>query len=224
MGKLITQNKGVAEEIKQSILIRDELIKANSVFNGQIKLSSPAGTTVIGGEGAAHPPTADLDGRSGWLFTKTLANTAKFNYFYYSQGNTAVTLGQLTSLSAEVSINNYQGSTSLPFFVVYTKPTGVGDAGAWYHSSIAYTLSANQIIILGERINMYALIKPEKDSNQRQVLFNEQIITGDALDSEEILTITLHSDSSAPAGTQILVDELGYNLITGIKSRTNLII
>lgn len=60
-------------------------------------------------------PTADPDGRNGWLFIKALAGTAKFNYYYYGQGNKAITLGELTGLHANISVDNYQSTSSIPF-------------------------------------------------------------------------------------------------------------
>lgn len=180
------------------------------IFNGKVSLSSPAGITVAGGEQA---PVADADGRGGWLFTKTVAGTAKFNYYFYGQGNKAVTLGELVSVCADVTIDNYQDFTSIPFFVIYTKLTGVGDAGAWYHSRIIYTMDPNETIMLGEGIEMYSINQQANHhQNKRPVSFNSKIVDGDGADNEEIYTITIHSDSSAPASTQILVNSVGFSI------------
>lgn len=194
------------------------------IYNGQVSLSSPAGTTVAGGEQA---PVLDADGRSGWLFTKTTADASKFNYYFYGEGNKAVTLAELQSVCANVSIDNYQDFTSIPFFVIYTKPTGVGDAGAWYHSRIIYTMDPSETIMLGEDIEMYSINRQANHhQNKRPVSFNSKIVNGDGADTEEIYTITIHSDSSAPLSTQILVNSVGFTIKKGeeiINRRINLI-
>ena len=192
--------------------IEQHLIQQNrNIVNGRVVIGTASGLSVAGGEQA---PTTDPDGRNGWLFIKALAGTAKFNYFYYGQGNKAITLGELTGLHANITVDNYQSTSSIPFFVVYTKPTGVGDAGVWYHSKIAYTIDATETIMLGEDIEMYSLGKTTiNHKHKRMVSFNTTIVTGDALLTEEILTISIHSDSSAPASTQILVTNVGYEVL-----------
>ena len=180
------------------------------IHNGKVSLSSAGGISVAGGEQA---PVADADGREGWLFKKVLADASKFNYYFYSEGNQPVTLGELVSLCANVSIDNYQGGSSIPFFTVYTKMTGVGDAGAWYHSRVTYTLDAGELILIGEDIEMYSINKQQSHhQNKRAVSFNTKILTGDCADAEEIHTIAIHSDSGAPASTQILVSNLGFSI------------
>ena len=205
--------KGVNLDRQHLRNIHTELLKqthSSSSHNGKVSLSSPAGITVIGGEQA---PVADADGRDGWLFKKALADTAKFNYYFYGEGNKAVTLGELVSVCANVSIDNYQSGASIPFFVIYTKMTGVGDAGAWYHSKIIYTMDATETIMLGEEIEMYSINKQDNHhQNKRAVSFNTKIVDGDAATNEEIYTITIHSDSSAPASTQILVSNVGFSI------------
>ena len=192
--------------------IEQHLIQQNrNIVNGRVVIGTASGLAVAAD---SQVPTTDADGRNGWLFSKSLAGTAKFNYYYYGEGNKAITLGELTGLHANISVDNYQSTSSIPFFVVYTKPTGVGDAGAWYHSKIAYTIDATETIMLGEDIEMYSLGKADiNHKHKRMVSFNTKVVTGDALLTEEILTISIHSDSSAPSSTQILVTNVGYEVL-----------
>lgn len=198
----------------QSALLQ-EIQKANhqqniEIYNGKVSLTSATGISVYAD---SSPPTADADGRGGWLFTKTVADASKFNYYFYGEGNKAVTLDELVSVCANVTIDNYQSGASIPFFVVYTKMTGVGDAGAWYHSRIIYTMDANETILLGEDIEMYSINKQaHHHQNKRPVSFNTKTVYGDAAGNEEIYTITIHSDSGAPASTQILVNNVGFSI------------
>ena len=200
-------------------------VKLNLTTN-LLKLGSTAALSVIGGE---QTPVVDPNDREGWLFTKAAADTAKFNYYFYSQGNKAITLQDMTTLIADVTVDNYQAINSIPFFVAYTKPTGVNDAGLWFHSKIAYTMNLDQTILLGESVRFYAGSEPSDSEidNKRLINCNTKIVTGDALGNEEILTISFHSDSASGLGTQILVSKLGidfYKSVKKIKTRTKLIV
>ena len=177
-------------------------------FNSKVKRSSTEGTTVIAGTLPA--PTADNNGREGWLYTKT-AGAEKFNYYLWSQGSHAITLGRLHTIYMVASIDTYTNGSSVPFIVVYTKPTGVGDQQPWYHSKIIYGIDTSQIIMLGEKIQLYSHRQiPNAFYGCRQVPLNVEIKEGDALSTEEILYITLHSDSAGANNTQILVSDFGF--------------
>jgi hypothetical protein len=202
--------------------INGDLLTINDIPNNNILLTSESGIGVYAD--SSPVPTADINNRQGWLFKKTVAGTGKFNYYYYSQGSHAITLGDIKSLISNLTIDHWTDIQSAPFFVVYTKPTGVGDAGAWYHSRRAYSLEATNKILLGESINMYAISEPNYTYNdQRLVKCGGIVTTGTALDSEEILTISLHSDSGAAVNTQILVRSLGVELTDGTHTYFNLI-
>ena len=193
----------------------------NRITN-QLKIGTAAATAVIGGE---QPGIADENGRPGWLFRKVGAGTDKINWYFYSTGNKQLTLNSLRNISATISIDNYQGTSSLPFIHVYTVPTVVGDAGAWYHSKITYTIQPNSTIVLGEAINIWTH-KPQTQTNSlRSIPFNTKTVVGDGASDEPILTIAFSSDSAAPALTQILVEELGFTLYSSntIENRIKLI-
>tara|TARA_R110000803_G_scaffold59583_1_gene118327 strand:+ start:67 stop:768 length:702 start_codon:yes stop_codon:yes gene_type:complete len=183
-----------------------------SPLTGQIKLGTAEATAVQGGEAV---PIADPNERAGWLYTKALAGTEKFNYYHYSQGTSAKLLSDLSCLHSIITIDNYVSSQSLVFFNVYTQPTGVGDAGPPsfpYHSKITYSISPGEHIIVGESVQCWSIHKPNDHSGKRFVEFNTKQVEGDGLPNELIWHITVHSDSSAPVGTSILVEQVGYNL------------
>jgi len=169
-------------------------------------------------------PTVDGNNRTGWLYKKTIANADKFNYYFYSQGSHPVLLGDLRSLVANVAIDNWQSNASVPFFVIYTKPTGSGDAGAWYHSKCAYAIDSSKNILLGEPVNLYSKNKPKCTHNGNRDIELETVInTGSCSPTEEILTVSLQCDSASPIQTQILVSNLGYELNNGNQVYFNLI-
>ena len=64
----------------------------NSIY----KVGTAATIAISGGE---TEPIADADNVNGWLFTKAITGTAKFNYFFYGgTGTTEVlTLGDMRS-------------------------------------------------------------------------------------------------------------------------------
>jgi len=184
----------------------------NSIHNGKFKLSG-AGPTVYAD--TLPLPTADTNDRAGWLFTKT-GGTEKFNYYIYGEGSHPITLSHLNNVFFTGSIDNYVNGTSNPFVVIYTKPTGIGDAGAWYHSSIAYVIDSSQDIQLGE-LCLFSCIGTIENNpfTYRNIKMLSVVKTGDALPSEEILTISIHSDSSAPDTTQILIKNVGFQARRG---------
>lgn len=208
----IAQHKHNVRNANLLLSLKEEMVQQNSlIYNGKVKIGSASGLSVAGGEQA---PVYDPDIRHGWYFKKDVADTAKFNYYFYGEGNKAVTLGELKSVFANVTIDNYQNISSVPFFIVYTKPTGVNDYDSWYHSKVIYTMDASSTIMLGEEIEIYSINKQTKHhKHRRMVSFNTKLLSGEGLSTEEILTVSIHSDSSAPANTQILVKNVGIEIL-----------
>ena len=183
------------------------------ITNSQYLNGSPASTAIQGGEQA---PVTDTNGRSGWLFVKALTGTAKFNYFFYGEGSQAITLGEIKNIYANISNDNYLGGVTNPFIIVYTKPTGVGDAGAWYHSKITYKIPSSWNVQSGEIITIRTNLMTT-NFGYRTCWLSDKTVDGDAALDEEILYMTIHSDSGAPAATQILVSEVGFSTIHGLQ-------
>ena len=176
--------------------------------NSEVKLTSPSGVAVYAD--SLPSPTADLNGRDGWLYTKT-SGAEKFNYYLWSQGSRALRLRDLRSVYMIASIDTYANVRSVPFIVIYTKPTGIGDQEPWYHSKISHTININSsIIMLGEKVQFYThQVLPLDNQGYRRIPLPIEIKSGDALPDEEILYITIHSDSAAAANTQILISDFG---------------
>ena len=176
--------------------------------NSKIKLSSSSGVAVYADSSPA--PTADLNGREGWLFTKT-TGAEKFNYYLWAQGSRALRLRDLRNIFMVASVDTYTSISSVPYIVIYTKPTGVGDAGAFYHSKITHTIDSSQTVMLGEKVQYYTHQQhPDVDYGYRNVSLPIETKTGDALPDEEILYITVHSDSGSADNTQILISDFGF--------------
>jgi hypothetical protein len=174
--------------------------------NGQYLNGSPASGVI---QGAEQAPITDLDGRAGWLFVKAITGTAKFNYFMYGEGSQPVTLGEIKNIYANISNDYYLGANSNPFFVIHTKPTGSGDAEPWYHSALTYSIPATWNVQSGEMITIHTNVM-EEDFGYRKCRTSDRTLIGEGLPGEEILYISIHTDSAAPALTQVLVSEVGY--------------
>lgn len=181
----------------------------NGIHNGFVKLTG-SGASVYAD--TLPIPTADTNDREGWLFTKT-AGAEKFNYYIYGQGSHPITLKNLHNVFFTGAVDDYQNGSSVPFVVVYTKPTGAGDAGAWYHSRISYSLNTNHRnnIQLGEICFFKCINEPKNiPTTYRHIHLSNKQVTGDGEETEEILTISIHSDSAAANSTQILIQDGGY--------------
>ena len=185
------------------------------IQNSQYLNGSPASNVI---QGAEQAPVTDLDGRSGWLFVKDGTNaSAKFNYFIYGQGSHPVTLGEIRNIYVNISNDNYLGQNSNPFIVIHTKPTGSGDAGAFYHSALTYGIPSTWNVQSGEMITIHT--NPmEGTFGYRKCWASARTLIGEGLPSEEILYISIHTDSASPTTTQILVAEAGYHTVQGNHS------
>ena len=210
----IFENKGVAEHLSD-IANDAKLKKKNNVL-----LSSSGGIAVYAD--TLPIPTQDKDGNDGWLWEKLAIGTDKMNYYFYGEGNTTLTLNSVKSIYADIKIDYYD-PLSIPFFHIYTKMTGSGDAGVWYKSKITYKLSTNEKIHIGEPIQLWCGIKPSNSIGFRSVECNVKTTTGTGLDTEDILTIAIGCDSIAPVGTRILTRNLGIEFVDGITTINQLI-
>lgn len=195
----------------------NELRKLNSTNDiiaykpqSQFKLGTAAATAIQADSSILGE--ADENERQGWLYKSIAANT-KFNLYFYGQGvKDVMTLGHLSGVSAVVSIDAISGTSSLPFFVIYTKPDAITPNESWYKSKILGTFNTGSLLYPTEKIQMYLDKVPETQFGYRNVK-TVKSVEGSALKTEEVWFITLQSDSGAPIGTQILVSDFTYETI-----------
>lgn len=175
----------------------------------QVKLGSTAATAI---QADSLPfASADENDRQGWAYIKDASSnpTDKFNWYYYDGTNYNISLKHIKSLFWVGSIDVFGGN---PFINVYTKMTGSGDAGAFYHSRHSYVINtANQTVQGGERCIFHALDVPKLAfGGARPVLMGRRIDEGTYDPESEILYITLHSDSGDVA-VSALVEHMGVD-------------
>ena len=171
-----------------------------SKANFQFKLGSASATAI---QADSMPSAmADANGRPGWSYTK-VSGAEKFNYYFYSGTYEQMKMKHVKSMFYCGSIDAWTGQgNEAPFFILYTKMKGDGtDAGAFYHSKHAFVLhSASQLIRAGEKCLFYCLEPPkEQFDGVRKVPFRHRIDTGNYDPENEVLFMTLQSDSGAVA-------------------------
>lgn len=196
------------EHLEQNRVLNELKFNMSIPKNGKVSLSSAGGIATYADSNPT--PTMDEDNRNGWLFKKTVAGSDKFNYYFYSQGNNALTLGDLTNMNAIISVDKYDNSASVPFLVVYTKMTGSGDAGSWYKSRVSYSLDNTVNLVVGELCEVYSGNKPSY-KGFRQLELKTVINTGSVSNTEEIYTMSIQSDSASGIDTKILVQSVGFD-------------
>ncbi|MBC8307068.1 MAG: hypothetical protein H8E55_66325 [Pelagibacterales bacterium] len=204
-----------------------QIIKNNTTHQNEnkVKLGSLSSASVYAD--TLPVPTSDNNDRNGWLHSKSVADTSKLNYYFYGSSGSShpFTLNDLKSLYVKCSIDNYTGTSSVPFFVVYTVPTGVADSGAWFHSKISYSIRLlEEKIISGEHITLYALDKPNLHNDNREIGLNYKIETGEALGTEQILALSIQTDSGSPINTNTLITKTGYNMNNEIQMNLDYVI
>lgn len=208
LGKVVNSNDAIDDSLKN--------VSGRELnFNGyaQVLLSSAGGTVVKADTDLVVQD--DPEHRVGWNLTNSVGGT-KFNLYYFNGTQEIITLRQLQSVYFKGFINVNSETQSMPFIHVYTKPTGSGDAGPFYHSKIDYTYNSDNIIGIGEECVFYGEGEPLTKFTNRKIQLNTKTITGDGLPSEEILYLAVSSDSSASAGAvNCTLNNLGFDAIAG---------
>jgi len=142
----------------------------------------------------------------GWGVINTVAGT-KINWYFYADIDDRFnrTLGSLN----DMFFSALSLGTSQPFIVVFTKPLGDGnDAGSFFRSRLVYNVT--NPIYTGS-VLYYLNEKPVNLKNYPTQELVAGTVQGNALETEEILYISLHTNSAAAIGTvQMAISGFGY--------------
>ena len=159
-------------------------------------------------------PTPSRDPvRGGWKYTKDIAGASKFNYYFYgNQTANPMKLNELLGMYMIGTIHTFIDANTVPFFVIYTLPTGVGDAAAWYKSRISYSINLDgKKLYSGEKILLYTGEKPSYATKLRSFKLDVVITTGTADPEETVNLLSLHCDSLVDVNHSVTVQNLGWS-------------
>ena len=181
------------------------------IHNAKVLVSSANGIAVYAG--TLPIPTSDPNNREGWFYQKT-AGVEKFNYYLYMEGSRAIRLQDVKEYYFVGAVDTYTDYTSIPFIVIYTKPLGDGqDAQPWYRSRITHGVNlVNTNIQLGVKSQFSTAAKTSTKFPYSQAHLSVNTVEGPLDPTEEILYMTVHSDSGAPNDAKILISNFGYCL------------
>lgn len=218
-------NNNLTVNPNEIILDKNTTINGNLVVSGSLTSETPAidnnrvlintDPNVIADSTIA--PIKDIRALpvSGWYVLNSGAD--KFNFYYYGKTNLPEvhTFGELKYLYCLAEIIN-GGNV---YFSVYTQRQNDGnDAGSWYRSRHNYIINGiGATTETGIRM-LYVNLKEQPsdifDSVGRVECTKEAFSSvGPQLDDEEILTISLQSDSSAGAGAvEYVIQNFGFKL------------
>ena len=208
LGKVVRSNNAIDDSLKN--------VSGRELnFDGyaQVLLTSAGGTAVKADTDLIVQE--DPEHRMGWNLTNSVAGT-KFNLYYFNGTQEIITLNQIQSVYFKGFVNVNSEASSIPFIHIYTKPTGSGDAGPWYHSKIDYLYNSDSIIGIGEECLFYGEGEPKTKFTNRHISLNNKVVTGDGEPSEEILYIAVSSDSGATQdAVNVTLNTLGFDAIAG---------
>ena len=151
-------------------------------------------------------PTIDTYKRKGWYYTNTNAGN-KYNYYFYSNGNTTQTLADITGAWCVCENDSTTTTSSIvnPIISIYT----VGNLNLWYQSSRAYAGNVN--MVAGMKYLCYWGVEPSVYPELPRIQLTLARSNGTQLPTETILTMSVGSDSGASAGiVKNLMSHVGW--------------
>jgi hypothetical protein len=152
-----------SQSLTQNVNIRNlTLARDNVNVEGSVSVSNLPATQLVSGENSPYAfyPTAannipeiyadgtkGTDVTGGWQYTNEI--TGKINWYCYGSP-TSATDYKLSQLQSMYTVINQQSTLGLaqaqnPFIIIYTRPTGDGDA-LWYKSKFFYGSNAHSDI------------------------------------------------------------------------------
>lgn len=199
---------GEMQEVGSSLSDVTALIDGS--FDGGVTTLLNTNLPIAGGQTAGI--TDPLSATAGWYFKNTADITNKINWYYVSNSNPAFTLtaGGLEGQYAVVDVR----AEGTPYFIVYTKPTGTGDAQSWYKSRKVYSpVGLDLTAYIGQTIVLYAGSDPGDFIGLPRVecVLDTFSSEGPQADTEEVLFANLSTSTSYPAGHyEFVVSDLAY--------------
>ena len=166
------------------------------------------------------PPIASslpIDNK-GWVYSNTSTGN-NMNLYYFDGMNENKQLDQITGQYAVITNLTTISSNNL-IFTVYTQ----GTLNVWYQSRITRSSSSNKLIGGGKYLVYWGDVSPNIYPQLERIEMDITITNGPALPTELILTVSLNTNSTTPAGqATYLIESLGA-IISNSSRVLNLLI
>lgn len=182
---------------ERSVLNNAQIIETHLLNTNSLVISNGA------------PGGLDPNDRPGWYFKNDTAGK-KINWYFFDGQAVNVTLGNFSAYA----IVTLDSVTSRPFLVLYSMPTGSGDAvPGFYKSSRVFTWPAGAVA--GTKYLIYFGQNPTVHAELPRVQLVGGTTNGTFASSERVFSVALHSDSgSSVNNVQFVVETLGINATT----------
>lgn len=145
------------------------------------------------------PPAIEALNYDGWYY-KNVVKGKKINWYIPFGASCRIT--DLKMVQASLKLLN---KTSAPFFTVYTKPTGSGDAASWYHARKTYIIPATTLVN-GQSYNFWAEVgavcpvPAVAGHTNVKLVVDSYSSKGSMAQTDQILAIAFGTNSSSNAG------------------------
>jgi hypothetical protein len=206
----------LATEAKQDIQT-EELVKVVSKkgdIEANIFLSQGSQVTAD-----TAPPMVEYElDPYGWAYENLSAGNAMNLYYFNGNNGETKTLNQVVGQYAVVSNLSTKVNNSL-IFGIYTK------GSPFFTTRITHSPAGGVNMTAGGKFLCYWGAVPEDIyPNLPRLNFTDEIITGPAISTEQILSVSLNSDSGAPAGDiLIFVESLGVVFNNGSVNQSRVL-
>ena len=193
---------GASQTVLQSLI--------DGSFDGGVTtlLSSNVYVYADGTAGVPDP----LSGTSGWYYKNSADVTDKINWYYATNTNPAIN-PTLTNFTAQYAVIDVRAAGA-PFFVVYTKPTGTGDAASWYKSRKVYSVPGLDLTsYIGQTVFLYWGVDTGDFPTLPRVECTLDATTsvGPQDAAEELLFANISTSTGYSAGHyEFVISDLGY--------------
>lgn len=169
-----------------------------------------------GDQGIADPNNLE----SGWYYKNETTGIGKINWYYVGNMNpeSTMNLGTLGGMYAVIKVL----ATGVPYFSVYTQPTGgASDAASWYRSRLTYFTGGVLDAYIGQEVLLYWGEDPSQKFQtipHIELPLDASSSLGPAGTDENILFGALSTSSNSPEGTyEFIAKTLGYKNSTHIR-------
>ena len=157
---------------------------------------------------------------SGWYYRNESSGVGKINWYFTGAGAGAaqqITVGSLKNQFAVIKVL----ATGVPYFNVYTVPTGqAADAASWYRSRMTYLTSGALDSYVGQTVLLYRGDDPSnlfQTMPHIEMVLDESTSVGPAGTDELVMFGSLSTSSGQPEGTyEFIAKSLGFTNSTAV--------